>query len=410
MRIVILGAGPAGLAAAERLRDLEASAGISPLDIEMVSDETHAPYSPPAMADHFLTGRESTLYWKGRDVLDRLRVVHRRGAAVRAVRPAERQVVTEGATLGYDRLVIATGSRLHAPLPGVDLPGIYNFKSFTAAQALVEQARRGEVGSALIVGAGFIGVEVALVLRDLGLRVTMVSRRWVMPRALDQETGAIVLAALRARGVEVLMDVPAAGFEGERRVEALRLGNGECLRADVYVAATGVKPNCEYLAGSGLDLDWGVRVDDTLRTNVAEVYAAGDVAETRDVLTGERYVHAYFPNAVAQGRVVAEHMLGFETRYPGAEAMNSLRHLGVPLVAAGAPRGEELRLRDGNVLRKVFVADGRISGFRLAGDIRGAGVLRALMLKGADVTAYGWRLLDPGFGAGTIALAAMQLG
>jgi NAD(P)H-nitrite reductase large subunit len=410
MRILILGAGPAGLVAAERLRELEASAGVSPLDIEMVSDETHPPYSPPAMADHFLTGRESALYWRGRDVLDRLRVAHRRGAAVGAVRPAEREVVTDGETIGYDRLVIATGSRLHAPLPGVELPGIYNFKSLTAAKALVERARRGEVGSALIVGAGFIGVEVALVLRDLGLRVTMVSRRWVMPRALDQETGAIVLDALRSRGVEVVMDVPAAGFEGESRVEALRLGTGECLRADVYVAATGVKPNCEYLAGSGIDTDWGVRVDDTLRTNLPDVYAAGDVAETRDVLTGERYVHAYFPNAVAQGRVVAEHMLGFETRYPGAEAMNSLRHLGVPLVAAGAPRGEEMRLRDGNVLRKVFVVDGRISGFRLAGDIRGAGVLRALMLKRADVTAYGRRLVDPRFGAGAIALAAMQMG
>ena len=410
MRVLILGAGPAGLAAAERLRELEPSAGVAPLDIEMVSDEVHPPYSPPAMADHFLTGRESTLYWKGPDVLDRLRVIHRQGSAVGAVRPAERQVVIDGETIGYDRLVIATGSRLHAPLPGVELPGIYNFKSLTAAKALVERARRGEVASALIVGAGFIGVEVALVLRDLGLRVTMVSRRWVMPRALDPETGAIVLDALRDRGVEVVMDVPAAGFEGDQRVEALRLASGECLRADVYVAATGVKPNCEYLAGSGLDLDWGVRVDDSLRTNLPDVYAAGDVAETRDILTGERYVHAYFPNAVSQGRVVAEHMLGFETRYPGAESMNSLRHLGVPLVAAGAPRGEELRLRDGAVLRKIFIADGRISGFRLAGDIRGAGVYRALMLKGADVMAYGRRLLDPGFGAGAVALAAMQMG
>lgn len=206
------------------------------------------------------------------------------------------------------------------------------------------------------------------------------------------------------------MDVPAEGFEGDQRVEALRLASGECLRADVYVAATGVKPNCEYLAGSGLDLDWGVRVDDSLRTNLPDVYAAGDVAETRDILTGERYVHAFFPNAVSQGRVVAEHMLGFETRYPGAESMNSLRHLGVPLVAAGAPRGEELRLRDGAVLRKIYLADRRIVGFRLAGDIRGAGVYRALMLKGADVMAYGRRLLDPGFGAGAVALAAMQMG
>ena len=411
MRVLILGAGPAGLVAAERLRALESAAGLGQLDIELVSDEFHPPYSPPAMADYFLTGREATLYWKGRDVLDRLDVVHRRGKAVTAVRPANREVVlASGETLGYDRLVVATGSRLHAPLPGLDLPGVYNFKSLTAAKSLVERARRGEVASALIVGAGFIGVEVALVLKDLGLAVTMVSRRWVMPRALDPEVGAIVLQALRARGVDVVLDQAAAGFEGERQVEALRLVSGEALRADVYVAATGVKPNCEYLQGSGLELDWGVRVDDSLRTSFVEIYAAGDVAETRDRLTGERYVHAYFPNAVDQGRVVAEHILGFETRYPGAESINSLRHVGVPLVAAGVPRGEALCLRDGPVLRKVFIADRRITGFRLAGDIRGAGVYRALMLKSVDVTPYGRHLLDPGFGAGSVALQAIAGG
>jgi len=357
MRVLILGTGPAGLAAAERLRALERPAGQDRLAIEMVSDERHPPYSPPAMADHFLTGRETTLYWRGRDVLDRLRVTPHMGAPVKAVHPVLQRVeLGDGKRIDYDRLILA------------------------------------------------------LVLRALGLAVTMVSRRWVMPRALDAETGGIVLDALRGRGVEVVMDQAAAGFEGETRVEALRLASGKALAADVYVAATGVKPNCEYLAGSGIALGWGVQVDDRLRTNLPDIYAAGDLAETRDRLTGERYVHAYFPNAVDQGKAVAEHLLGFDTRYPGAESINSLRHLGVPLVAAGTPRGEELRLRDGPVLRKIFVADGRITGFRLAGDIRGAGVLRSLMLGGLDVTRYGKRLLDPSFGVGTLALSAMGMG
>lgn len=410
MRVLILGAGPAGLAAAERLRALEPAAGLGRIDIELVSDELCPPYSPPAMADYFLTGRETTLYWKGRDALDRLGVVHRQGKAVSAVRPGDRTVVlSDGETLGYDRLVVATGSRPYAPLPGAGLPGVYNFKSLTAASSLVERARRGEVTSALIAGAGFIGVEVALVLRELGLAVTMVSRRWVMPRVLDPEFGAIVLQALQARGVNVAMDQAVSAFEGERRVEALRLASAQALRADVYVAATGVKPNCDYLHDSGLELDWGVRVDDNLRTSFSDIYAAGDVAETRDRLTGGRYVHALFPNAVDQGRVVAEHILGFDTRYPGAESMNSLKHVGVPLVAAGAPRGEALCLRDGPVLRKIFVENGRITGFRLASDIRGAGVYRVLMLKGADVTPYGRRLLDPEFGAGSVAFQAMAM-
>jgi NAD(P)H-nitrite reductase large subunit len=404
MRVLILGAGPAGLTVAERLRQLTAAGEV---DIDMVCDEPFPPYSPPAMAEFFLTGRDSPLYWKGKDVLERLGVsLHR--AAARGLDPVAKRVeLTTGETISYDRLVISTGSRLHTELPGVDLPGVANFKSLRAATSLVERARRGEVSSALIVGAGFIGVEVALVLRDLGLDVTMISRRWVMPRGLNPETGDVVLAALRARGVTVRMYEPAEAFEGETAVEAVRLAGGDRLTADVYVAATGVKPNVECLTGSGLALDWGVTVDDNLCTSDPDVYAAGDVAETRDRLTGERYVHAIFPNAVNQGRVVAEHLLGIDTVYEGAESMNSLRHLGVPVVAAGVPMGEELRMRGDGVLRTLFIEDGRITGFQLAGDIRGAGVYRQLMLTRADVRGYGTRLLDPTFGPGAIAMRAM---
>jgi NAD(P)H-nitrite reductase large subunit len=404
MRVVILGAGPAGLTVAERLREL---APADEVDLDVVYDEPFPPYSPPAMADHFLTGREAPLYWKGTDVLERLGVTHHQ-AACRAVDTTARRVsLTSGATLDYDRLVVTTGSRLHAELPGVDLAGVHDFKSLRTATSLVERARRGEVTSALIVGAGFIGVEVALLLSDLGLEVTMISRRWVMPRGVDPETGDIVLAALQGRGVTVRMYQPAEAFEGDSEVEAVRLAGDERLRADVYVAATGVKPNLECLAGSGLALQWGVTVDDDLRTSDPDVYAAGDVAETRDRLTGERYVHAIFPNAVAQGRVVAERLVGVDSVYEGAEAMNSLKHLGVPVVAAGGADGEELRLRDGDVLRKLFVTDGRITGFQLAGDIRGAGVYRRLMLTHTDVRGHGPHLLEPTFGAGAIALRAM---
>ena len=413
MRVLILGAGPAGLTLVERLRTLERQArvGNAACEIEMVSDEDHPPYSPPALADHFLTGRDTTLFWKGQDAPERLGVVHRRGRAVQAVHPADRCVtLADGSRLSYDRLVIATGSRLHAPLPGADLPGLCNFKSLTAARALVERVRRGEAQSALVVGAGFIGVEVALVLCALGLAVTLLERDWVMASTLERETADLVRAALCARGIRVLDGQAAAAFEGRDRVEAVRLTTGEPLTADIHIAATGVKPNIDALAGSGLDLGWGLRVDERLDTNLPDIHAAGDVAETRDRLTGERRVHAYFPNAVEQGRVLAERLFGLDTRYAGAECINSLRHLGLALVAAGRAHGEALCLRDGPILRKVYLEDGRIQGFRLAGDIRGAGVYRALMLQGADVRPYGTRLLDPAFAAGSVAFDALRAG
>ncbi len=404
MRVVIIGAGPAGLTVAETLREYDRK-----VEIALLSSEPFAPYAPPAMADHFLTGRKETLFWKGEDVCSRLGVEHRPNVRVTAVQFAKKQVVLEGgAMLAYDRLVIASGSSLYAPLPGRALPGVYDFKSLTAARALVERGKSKAGGKAVIVGAGFIGVEIAILLRELGLAVTVVEMAdRVMPSMLDSETAEIVLAAMRERGIDVRLQTKAAAFTGKRKATGVALESGRGIKADVYVAATGVKPHTEFLGGSGIDTKWGVLVDDHLRTSVADVYAAGDVAETFDLLTGRRYVHAIFPNAVAQARVVAMNLLGHDTVYPGAETMNSLKHLGLPVMAVGAMAGEEeLRSRHGDALRKIFLSDGRIVGFRLAGDISAAGVYRSLMIRRADVRPIAKHLLDPHFSAGTLALEA----
>jgi len=351
------------------------------------------------MADYFLTGSESRLYWQGVDIGERLRANYRSGIAVQSVFPEQRCVLLQdGSELEYDRLIVATGSRLYAPLQGYDLPGAYNFKSLTAARQLVEHAQRGEVKTALIVGAGFIGVEVALLLRSLGLEVKMVQRRWVMPRTLDEETAEFVLDELLGRGITVRQHIEATRFIGNDHVTGVELDNGEQLVADAYVAATGVKPNVDYLQGSGLDVGWGVRVDNRMRTNLPDIWAAGDVAETVDRASGERFVHAIWPNARAQGEVVARDILGYAVDYPGAERMNSMKHLGLPIIAVGEASGDRvLRRRRGNELRKIFLTDGKIVGFRLVGDIRAAGSYRAMMLRGSRVSRFGDRLLDPSF-------------
>ena len=399
MRVLILGAGPAGLTAAHELRKMAPARSLDP-EITIVSAEPGPPYSPPAMADHFLTGRDSSLYWQGPDICEQLRVHLRSGVPVQSVSPERHCVVLQDdSELEYDRLVIATGSRLFAPLDGYDLPGVYNFKSLTAARELVEHARRGEVRTALIVGAGFIGVEVALLLRSLGLEVTMVERDRVMPNVLDKETSGLVSDELERRGITLRVPAEAVRFTGTDRVTGVALDNDEILDADACIAATGVKPNVDYLDGSGLDIDWGVRVDNKMRTNLPDIWAAGDVAESIDRASGERFVHAIWPNARAQGEVVARDILGYTTDYQGAERMNSMKHLGLPIIAAGETSGEQvLRLRQGDRLRKVFLTRGKIVGFQLAGDIRGAGTYRALMLRKSDVSQFGDELLDPRFG------------
>jgi nitrite reductase (NADH) large subunit len=406
VKVIIIGAGPAGIVAAETLRTADAS-----LVLDMVTTEPYPPYSPPAMADHFMTGRSEALFWKGRDVCERLGLTYRSSARVVALEPAAHQIrLADGAMLGYDALLVASGSRLHAPVTGSELAGVHDFKSLAAAEAIMARIRSGEVGTALIVGAGFIGMEIALLLADLGVRVTIVGRRaWVMPRMLDPETAEIAGRQMIARGIELRLGVEARGFVDEGgRAAGVRLASGELLAADVYVAATGVKPNIGFLDGSGVKCAWGITVDDHLRTSAPDVWAAGDVVEAPDRATGEAYVHAIFPNAVEQARVAAENILGGDVAYAGAESMNSLKHLGLPIMAVGAAEGaDELRWRDGDRLRKVFLTAGRIAGFRLSGDVSGGGLLRSLMLRGDDVRRFGRRLVEPAFSEADIVLPAM---
>jgi len=406
MKVVIIGAGPAGIVAAEALRAKDPA-----VELEMITQEPYPPYSPPAMADHFLNGRDEPLFWRGRDVTERLGIRYHTSTRVSAIDDASREVVLAGdGRLSYDQLLIASGSRLHAPVEGAELEGVHDFKSLAAAEEIIGRVRRGEAKTAVIVGAGFIGMEIALLLADLGVRVTIIGRRgWVMPRMLDPETAEIAGRAMTARGVQLRLGVEALGFvEADGRAAGVRMVDGELVTADLYIAATGVKPNVAFLAGSGVAHEWGIAVDDHLRTTVSGIWAAGDVVEAPDRATGQAYVHAIFPNAVDQARVAAANMLGGDVAYAGAESMNSLKHLGLPIMAVGAMEGaDELRWREGEVLRKVFLTDGRVTGFRFTGEVSGGGVLRSFLLRGEDVRRFGRRLVMPGFGMSEIVLPAV---
>ena len=143
-------------------------------------------------------------------------------------------------------------------------------------------------------------------------------------------------------------------------------------------------------------------------TGKTDVYAAGDVVEVPDRLTGESYVHAIFPNAIEQGRILGLNLAGYETQYEGGERMNSLKHLGLPIMAVGLKEGDEILQdkRNGN-LRTIYIKKNRLVGFQLAGDIRAAGVLRTLMIQATDIRPLKGHLLDPNFGQGMMVWQAM---
>jgi nitrite reductase (NADH) large subunit len=385
MKVVIVGAGPAGVTTAETLRLHDKDS-----DIVMLTNEPYPPYSPPAMVDHFLTGSELHL-WRGEDWSKKQQIDYRSGTEVLSLDLETHTLeLNKGKPISFEKLVIATGSRLYAPLQGAELPGVYNFKSLSAAEKLIKEVKKGKASKAVIVGAGFIGMEIALLLRALGVEVIQVEMLdQVMPAMLDSKTAAYALDVMSARGVDVRLNTKAALFEGDKAVSSVKLEDGENLEADIYIAATGVKPNVGFLRGTDLETDWGVVVDDHLSTTDPNVFAAGDVAETPDRLTGERYVSAIFPNAVAQGEIVGLNLAGY-------------------VIAVGIKEGDELLETGSNGhQRRIYLEDGHIVGFQLVGDVSPAGVLRKLMIRREDVRNLKDRLLNGSFGEGTVVWSAL---
>jgi NAD(P)H-nitrite reductase large subunit len=293
---------------------------------------------------------------------------------------------------------------LYAPLPGADLPGVYNFKSLSAAESLVAKVKDQSASSAVIVGAGFIGMEIALLLRELNVDVTQIEMLdQVMAAMLDADTASIALNLMRNRGINIRLDTKATAFVGNGKAEGIQLDSGEILHADLLIAATGIKPNLEFIQNTNLEYDWGLRVDDHLQTTATDIFAAGDVVETPDRLTGEISVRAILPNAIEQGRVVGYNLMGFERLYQGAERMNSLKHLGLPIMAAGLKEGDEiLQTRSNGNLKTIYLQENRLVGFQLVGDIRSAGIMHALMNRGESVLPIKDKLLKPEFGLGSI--------
>jgi nitrite reductase (NADH) large subunit len=404
MKIIIIGAGPAGVTAVETMRTFDRQT-----ELIMLTDEPYLPYSPPAMADHFIHGSNLHL-WREVDWAEQSGINFRMGVHVSAIEPDSHRIrLDDGEVIYYDQLLIATGARLYAPLAGAELPGIYNFKSLSAAENLVSKVRSGMAKSALVVGAGFIGMEIALLLCELGVEVTQIEMLdQVMAAMLDAETATIALKQMQAHGVDVHLKTKAIEFVGNGNANGVKLESGEVLKADLLIAATGVKPNLDLLNGSGISFERGILVNSKLQTNAPDVFAAGDCVETPDLVTGETFLHAIFPNALEQGRVAGMNMVGYPTEYEGAERMNSLKHLGLPIIAAGEKQGDYvLRERNNNSLRTIYIQENRLAGFQLVGDIRAAGVLHSLMIQKSDVRYIQNRLLDPNFGEGMVAMGAM---
>jgi len=394
--VVLIGSGPAGISVASNLRKQGFKGTII-----MLSAEEAPPYSPPALGEYLIRDKEEVLYWQGMNFCVENEIECFPGERVMEIETDVKRVRTEkDRIIDYDTLVIASGSSLYIPptVQGADRKELLNFKTLAGAGRIKEMARKGGA-SAVIVGGGFIGVEIALCLSKIGISTSILEREeWIMPRLLDPETSKYVLEDLRSQGVNPLLNTEAAKFLGDDRITGLETTDGKRIDADIFIAATGVKPNVDFLRGSGIDYDeQGISVDRKLRTNEKSVYACGDVAKTIDLVTGESRSHGLYPVAVSHGKTVAMNILGYNLDYEKQVSMNSLKELSFKIIVVGALKGDEIKYKKDGILRKVYLQDGKLNGFVLVRDISGAGYLLSLLRKRKRVDTLGYTLVDPSF-------------
>ena len=396
--IGIIGAGPAGLTAAEVLSACSRS------EVTVFSSEATPPYNPALLTTYLTTGSEE-VFWKGRDVLERLGVKARLGERVKRLDAGRRKVITERGEYEFERIIVASGSRLHAPLKGAGFPNVYDFKSLSQVKRL--RAELNGAKRAVVVGAGFQGTEISLALNELGVEVTLLEATdRMLPERLDKKASRFIEEVMEKRGIELVFNKVVAEFCGGKVCEAVLTEEGEEFRGDVFIAATGITPNVDFCAGE-LEIAKGIIVNEYMETSREGIYACGDVCETRNRISGERGVFGNYVNALRQARVAALNALGRRVKYDGSDVMNSLKKLGFHFIVAGEVKGDYEEFQEGGNYWRFYVREGRLVGYIVIGDISNAGLYYRLMTCGENIERFRplHELKDPNLAGLRVALA-----
>jgi NADPH-dependent 2,4-dienoyl-CoA reductase/sulfur reductase-like enzyme len=304
-RIVVVGGSLAGLRAIESMRQLGHTG-----EIVALCAESHAPYDRPPLSKQFLKGewQEEKLALRRQGVED-LDVDWRLGCAAEALDPASRRVMqSDGATVEYGGLLIATGSQPRRLPAAQGLAGVHVLRGLDDARAL-----RKEIGPGarlVVIGAGFIGMEVAASARELGADVTVVEALEApLLRGLGQQLGDWVGDRFRDHDVTLLCGASVSSFVGDAKVTAVELADGTRLEADVVLVGIGVVPGCTWLDDSGLDVSNGVLCDATGATALPDVVAAGDVARWHNPHYDSAIRYEHWTSAVEQSGVAASRLV-----------------------------------------------------------------------------------------------------
>jgi NADPH-dependent 2,4-dienoyl-CoA reductase/sulfur reductase-like enzyme len=313
-KFVIVGGGMVAGYAARQLVELGLKSG----ELAILSRDTYLPYERPPLSKGFLAGRdtEESIRINSEDFYREHGIEVRLGCQITGVDPEHKWVsLQSGGEFRFDQLIVATGSRVRTlDAPGAELANVQYLRSLDDSKAIRQRAR--DVKRAVVIGGGFIAMEVAAVLAQKGVEVTMVLREdRIWKQFFSPQMSLLFEAYYTARGVRFVKMATIKELRGDGTVASVVLGDGQSIASEIVVAGIGVRPATELFANSGIEVADGVMVNEYLKTSASGIFAAGDVANYQDVLFQKRRRVEHWDNAVSQGQYCARALMGERTPF-----------------------------------------------------------------------------------------------
>jgi len=394
MNVVIIGNHAAGLSAAETLRKNDAKC-----DITVISKEKVPPYSR-CLIPYIVSGEKTVdeILFKPADFYKTNSIKAMLGVEAEKILPKEKAVVLKkGKKVPYDALIVATGATPSFPrIPGVKLKGVFGFRTLKDAENIIKYCDENNVESAVVAGGGLVGIKAAVALHVRGKKVKIVVGS---PNILSQIVAGceaeIFESHLRELGIEIHTRTDPAKILGKKNVDGIESTEGAKIDCQLVVVGKGVSANKEIVEGTDIKTEYGIVIDDQCRTNVTDIYAAGDVTQSRDDVRKQNWLNALWPMAVEEGRVAADAILGKSTVLRPRTSMNSFKIGHVPLISCGLTGAREevegsetVKVKGpGKYEHKRFIfKDGCLVGFALVGKVDNAGILTSLVTRGINVS------------------------
>lgn len=372
---VIIGGSIAAVAAIEGIRSQDREGSLL-----VIGEEDHVAYGRPLIS-YYLLGETDLprMDYRPGDFYEKNGVTLRLGVRATAIHPEEKTVeLAGGEKIGYEKLLVATGSRpFEPPMEGIEnVKERYHFMTMDDALAL-EKALSPEK-RALIIGAGLIGLKCfeGIAARVKHTEIVDLASR-ILPSILDETGAKMVQSVLEEHGATFHLADSVAHFDEHRAT----LRSGKEVEFDILITAVGVRPNVELVKEAGGEVSRGIVIDAGGRTTLPDVYAAGDCTESLDVASGTKKILALLPNASFQGRIAGVNMAGGEERLTDAAAFNSIGFFGTHVMTAGVYEGEEYLERTETAYKALFLKDGVLKGFILIDHPERAGIYTMLLRK-----------------------------